>query len=66
MTALVWRKVKRTFSEILGHSTGLPRLKTHEAGRQDFGEFNEGFWWLRCHLGDQAGQKPGSVYRGRT
>lgn len=41
MTALVGDTVERTFSEVARFSTGLPGLKTHEPGGQDFGDFRE-------------------------
>jgi hypothetical protein len=40
MTALVDHEVKRTFSALGRDSTGLPGLKTHEAGGKDFANFN--------------------------
>jgi hypothetical protein len=54
MTALVPREVDRTFSEVRRFWTGLPGPETHEAGRQDFGDFGEAFGcglWKpgRCH-----------------
>jgi hypothetical protein len=39
-TALVGREVKRTFSDLVAVSAGLPDLKTHEAGGKDFANFN--------------------------
>lgn len=41
MTALVRQDVNRTFSANGANFTGLPRRGTHEAGRQDFGEFGK-------------------------
>jgi hypothetical protein len=39
MTALGRREVKRTFSSLGQETAGLPRPETHEAGRQDRGDF---------------------------
>jgi hypothetical protein len=41
MTALAGRDVKRIFSAVDANFAGLPSQKTHEAGRQDFGDFAE-------------------------
>jgi hypothetical protein len=37
MTALVGRKVERTFSGLARYLTGLASTETHEASRQDVG-----------------------------
>ena len=53
MTALVPREVERTFSGVGGLLTGLPPRKTHEAGRQNVGEFAQsrfGIGMLQRHL----------------
>jgi hypothetical protein len=41
MTALAGREVDRTFSAVRRYSTGLPGLKTHEPGREDFPELGQ-------------------------
>jgi hypothetical protein len=41
MTALVGGTVERTFSAVGRYLTGLPGPKTHQAGRQDLGDFVE-------------------------
>ena len=41
MTALAGVVVKRTFSVLARQFAGLPGLKTHEAIRQDFANFNQ-------------------------
>ena len=43
MTALAGIVVKRIFSVFARQSAGLPGLKTHEAGREDFANFDEVF-----------------------
>ncbi len=41
MTALVVGTVERTFSTVGRYLTGLPGPQTHEAGRQDIGDFGQ-------------------------
>ncbi len=41
MTALGAGTVERTFSAVGRYLTGLPGPETHEAGRQDFGDFGQ-------------------------
>ena len=41
MTALGAETVERTFSAVGRYLTGLPDPETHEAGRQDLGDFRQ-------------------------
>jgi hypothetical protein len=41
MTALVGGTVEQTLSACRRKRTGLPRMKTHEAGGEDFADFVE-------------------------
>jgi hypothetical protein len=55
--------VKRTFSDFHGHSTGLPGLKTHQAGGQDFGDFSHVIERLRGHVVAKREENGGAVQK---
>jgi hypothetical protein len=58
MTALVGGTVERTFSEVGEELTGLSRLETHEAERQDFGDLVEPLGGAQLVWMDRAHGRP--------